>query len=99
MDSPVVLVGTLVAAAADTPGMGPLSAFQHMQQEVGAPLVSNLLHQERALQDVPTPTFVGVPQFGQKRMLSGTCVPQFEQELLEFCVMVFFPFDNGNKRV
>jgi hypothetical protein len=48
---------------------------------------------------VPTPAFAGVPQFGQKRMFSGTDVSQFEQERVEICVMVFFPFDNGNKMV
>jgi hypothetical protein len=46
----VKLVGTLVAPAADTLGMGPLSAFEHKEQEVEALLVSNLLHQERGLQ-------------------------------------------------
>jgi hypothetical protein len=46
----VMLVGTLVAAAADTLRMGPLAAFAHMEREVGAQLVSGLLHQERGLQ-------------------------------------------------
>ena len=45
----LVLVGTLVAAA-DTLEMGPLAAFEHMEQEVGALWVSDLLHQERGLQ-------------------------------------------------
>ena len=38
----------------------------------------------------------GVPQLGQKRMFSGTEVPQFEQERVDTCDMDFFPslFDN-----
>ncbi len=50
VDSLVKLVDTLVAAAADTLGLGSLAAFEHIKQEVGALLVSNLLHQERGLQ-------------------------------------------------
>jgi len=34
--------------------------------------------------------FAGVPQFGQKRMLLGTGVPQFVQERVDTCDMVFF---------
>lgn len=33
--------------------------------------------------------FAGVPQFGQKRMFSGTDVPQFEQERVEICDILF----------
>jgi hypothetical protein len=46
---------------------------------------------------VPTPALAGVPQFGQKRMFSGTEVPQFEQERVDICDMDFFPFDNQDK--
>jgi hypothetical protein len=32
----------------------------------------------------------GVPQLGQKCMVSGTELPQFAQECVVDCVMVFF---------
>jgi hypothetical protein len=32
----------------------------------------------------------GVPQLGQKRMFSGTELPQLAQECVVDCVMVFF---------
>jgi hypothetical protein len=44
---------------------------------------------------MPTLALAGVPQFGQKRIFSGTEVPQLEQERVEICDMDFFPFDEA----
>ena len=35
-----------------------------------------------------------LPQLGQKRMVSGTELPQLAQERVADCVMIVFPFDS-----